>query len=65
MKEYMQVDREVNGPVSALPKKSKVENGLHEVDEATLRKGENRYPKYYHNPTEHTSTNPTALAHYQ
>ncbi|KAF4629212.1 hypothetical protein G7Y89_g8942 [Cudoniella acicularis] len=55
MKEFLQVDRELNGPVSIQPANLKAEGhkGLEnghaagEVDEATLRKGEVHYTTYF------------------
>jgi len=55
MKEFLQIDRELNGPLSVQPDYAKpitsgkgLENGHAPiVDEATLRKGEARYSNYY------------------
>ncbi|KAL3417851.1 pre-mRNA-processing factor 39 [Phlyctema vagabunda] len=54
MKEFLQIDRELNGPISVQPIGIKsgnkgLENGhsVGEVDEATLRKGEVRYSTYF------------------
>ncbi|KAE9381514.1 hypothetical protein N431DRAFT_321196 [Stipitochalara longipes BDJ] len=64
MKEFLQVDRELNGPISVQPEHLKtntpsgrasskaLENGhaAGEVDEATLRKGEVKYSNFYEGP---------------
>jgi len=55
MKEFLQVDRELNGPTSIQPPNLKTEGGKSlenghaagEVDEATLRKGEVQYSTYF------------------
>ncbi|KAL2072830.1 hypothetical protein VTL71DRAFT_12173 [Oculimacula yallundae] len=55
MKEFLQIDRELNGPISVQPDWAKpspsgkgLENGhAPTVDETTLRKGEVRYSNYY------------------
>jgi len=55
MKEFLQIDRELNGPVSIqparikLPKSLEIENGhpAGEIDDATLRKGEVHYSTYF------------------
>jgi len=58
MKEFLQVDRELNGPHSIQPPylqiplnstRGKQENGhpLGEVDDAALKKGEVRYSTYF------------------
>ncbi|KAG9236486.1 hypothetical protein BJ875DRAFT_372020 [Amylocarpus encephaloides] len=55
MKEFLQVDRELNGPVSIRPANPKggsqkgLENGhgAGEIDEATLRRGEVQYSTYF------------------
>lgn len=53
MKEFLQIDRELHGPVSVQPAIIKgggkgLENGhAGEIDEATLRKGEVRYTTYF------------------
>jgi len=61
MKEFLKVDRELNGPVSVRPTNTisaegtkGLENGhpAGEVDEATVRKGEVRYSAYYQQPVE-------------
>lgn len=60
MKEFLQIDRELNGPVSVQgasinPEATKgLENGhaAGDVDEATLRRGEVQYSTYFQNHTE-------------
>lgn len=64
MKEFLQIDRELNGPVSVQGPSIKVEatKGLEnghaagEIDEATLRKGEVQYSTYFQNHAELPAT---------
>lgn len=78
---YVRKANAINSPASVLPKKDKTENGFQEVDEASLRRGEERHTKYFYLDNEQTSANPQvsftvytgkqfvnisqALAHYQ
>ncbi|TVY38965.1 Pre-mRNA-processing factor [Lachnellula subtilissima] len=67
MKEFLQVDRELNGPSSIQPVNLKIEggkglengHGAGEVDEAILRKGEVQYSTYFQ---QHGETLPPTAA---